>query len=69
MKHITVTIPDSFYQSFIDFFKHIPGATIKEETSELPNWQKNILDERRAKGKPEDFIPWEEAKQQLRFKT
>ena len=30
---------------------------------------KNLLDERRATSKTDDFIPWNDAKKQLRFKS
>ena len=30
---------------------------------------KNILDERRRTSKNEDFIPWEEVKNKIRFKS
>jgi hypothetical protein len=30
---------------------------------------KNLLDERRATSKVDDFIPWSDAKKQLRFKS
>jgi hypothetical protein len=35
----------------------------------LTDEQKNILDERRATAKPEDFTPWSKAKKQLKFKS
>ena len=30
---------------------------------------KNLLDERRATSKADDFIPWNDVKKQLRFKS
>ena len=30
MRQLTVTIPDSFYETFISFFKHIPEVSINE---------------------------------------
>ena len=66
MKQVTISLPDSFYNSFIEFLKHIPTVTIKEEATEnIPDWQKKILDQRRETTKPEDFIPWSEAKKQI----
>lgn len=66
MRQITINIPDSFYQVFLDFFKHVPEATIVE-TSELhiPDWHKEETLKRLETSKPEDFIPWEEAKRLL----
>ena len=68
MKQVTVNIPDSFYNSFIEFFKHIPEVTIKEEVSEdIPNWQKKILDERLAKHRtdPKGGTSWDDFEKEL----
>jgi len=35
----------------------------------LTKRQKNILDNRRANSKPEDFILWDKANKQLKFKN
>ena len=41
----------------------------EEENFSLSESQKKILDTRRSTSKSEDFIPWLEAKKQLKFKT
>jgi hypothetical protein len=46
MRTVTVTIPDNFYQTFIEFFKHIPDAKVEEDDMDIPTWHKQILDER-----------------------
>jgi hypothetical protein len=38
MKHITISIPECFYSTFIEFFKHIPD--VKIESAIIPEWHK-----------------------------
>lgn len=69
MKQITVSIPESFYKTFIDFFKYIPDAKIeKAETFSIPQWHKTETLKRLNNSKREDFIPWAKAKKQLKSK-
>lgn len=67
MKQITVTLPDSFYNSFINFFKHIPEVSIHEEVieDEVPKWQQDLVLNRIKNSKPEDYIPWEDVQKEL----
>ena len=70
MKHITISIPESFYSTFIEFFKHIPDAKIEsEENVVIPEWHKTETLKRIKSAKPEDFIPWEKVKKNIRYKT
>jgi hypothetical protein len=69
MKQLTVTIPDEFYNSFIEFFKHIPDVKIDENIDiEVPLWQQEMVLERMKNAKPEDYISWEESKKRLNAK-
>ena len=43
--------------------------TLEEEDITVPDWQKQILDQRRETTKPEDFIPWNDAKKKLKIKS
>ncbi len=68
MRQITLNIPDnelSFFMKLIEKFNY--EAVINEffVTEEM----KNVLDERRSTSKTDDFIPWNDAKKQLRFKS
>ena len=66
MRQLTVTIPDSFYETFINFFKHLPEVFIDENTSnEVPLWQQEMVLERMKNAKPEDYIPLEDALEEL----
>ena len=69
MRHLTIGIPDQLYASFVELFKHIAEVTIAEEEIVLTEKQKKILDQRRKATKEEDFIPWKDAKKQLKFKV
>lgn len=69
MKQLTVTIPDSFYDSFVDFFKHIPNVSIEEnEIEEVPEWQQKMVLDRIKNSKPEDYIDADEALENLKSK-
>lgn len=47
MKQLIINIPDSSYNSFVEFFKQIPGITIEDSQSgDIPEWHKSILKER-----------------------
>ncbi len=67
MKHLTISIPEGFYKTFVEFFKHIPEAKIEDVT--IPEWHKKETLKRISSSKPEDYIPWNKAKKQLKFKT
>lgn len=69
MRQLTVTIPDSFYETFISFFKHIPDVSIEENAAnEVPLWQQEMVLERMKNAKPEDYISWEESKKRRNTK-
>ncbi len=68
MTQITLNIPDcelSFFMKLIEKFNY---ETVINEFS-VTEEMKNLLDERRSTSKTDDFIPWNEAKKQLRFKA
>ena len=66
MRQLTVTIPDDFYETFINFFKHVPEVSIDDENiCEVPLWQQEIVLERIKNAKPEDYILLEDALKEL----
>lgn len=66
MRQLTVTIPDSFYETFISFFKHIPEVSINEnEVNEVPLWQQEMVLERMKNAKPEDYIDWKDFEKEM----
>jgi hypothetical protein len=69
MRQLTVTIPDTFYDSFIDFFKHVPEVSINEnKESDVPQWQQDIVLERMKNAKPEDYIDARESLKKIKAK-
>lgn len=63
---------DSKMDILLNFLKSLSYISVEEvdqTTISLTNEQKNILDERRASAKADDFIPWNKAKKQLKFKS
>jgi hypothetical protein len=66
MRQLTVTIPDDFYETFVNFFKHIPEVSIDDENiSEVPLWQQEMVLERIKNAKPEEDILLEDALKEL----
>lgn len=54
---------------FLKSLSYISVEEVDKTTISLTDEQKNILDERRATSKANDFIPWDKAKKQLKFKS
>lgn len=54
--------------NFLKSLNYISVEKINETDITLTEEQKNLLDHRRATAKPEDFINWEIAKKQLKFR-
>ena len=70
MRHLQVSIPDSFYNSFMEFLKQIPEVKIKEDADDyISESVKNMVRERLRNSKKEDFIPWEEVRKMLKYKA
>jgi hypothetical protein len=68
MTQITLNIPDNELSFFMKLIEKFNYETVINEFS-VTDEMKNLLDERRATSKADDFIPWNEAKKQLRFKS
>jgi len=68
MTQITLNIPDSELSFFMKLIEKFNYETVINEFS-MTEEMKNLLDERRATSKSSDFIAWDEAKKQLRFKS
>jgi hypothetical protein len=68
MTQITLNIPDSELSFFMKLIEKFNYETVINEFS-LTEEMKNVFNERRSTSKTDDFIPWNEAKKQLRFKS
>jgi hypothetical protein len=68
MTQITLNIPDnelSFFMKLIEKFNYETSINDFSVTQEM----KDLLDERRKTSKNDEYIPWEEVKKQIQFKT
>ena len=68
MTQITLNIPDNeldFFLKLIKKFNYEPLINDFSMNQEI----KDLLDERRATSKNENFVSWEEVKKQIRFKS
>lgn len=69
MKHLTISIPDNLYSSFLKLVKHLPDVTIREEEDfTVPEWQKEIVRQRIKNAKPENFKSYSEVQKNLKKK-
>ena len=58
MRNLQVSIPDSFYNSFIEFLKQEPKAEVSEERfSEIPESVQALVEMRHKTAKRENMIP------------
>lgn len=73
MQQLLVNIKDDskldILLNFLKSLNYISVEKVDGKDISLTEEQKNILDERRATAKPEDFTPWNKAKKQLKFKS
>lgn len=67
MKEVTLKIPDSKYQFFMELVQQL-GFEESEDIN-IPEEHKAIVRERIKNSKPEELIPWEEARKQLHSKV
>ncbi len=70
MKQFIINVPDN-KQSFFEELMHNLDFTVTNQnvlSEPFPEWHKQIVNERIASAKEEDYIPWEEAKKQIRRK-
>lgn len=67
MKEITLRVPDKKIDVVMELIKQLGLEISTQET--IPEEHKVIVRERIKTAKPEDMIPWKEARRQLTFKT
>lgn len=68
MKEITLKIPDKKLGFFMELVKQLGFEVTKDELV-IPEEHKKIVRDRIKNTKPEDYIPWEEARKQLKVKS
>lgn len=65
---VTLNIKDSFYNTFMDFLKHLPEVKVEDEKHAIPQWQLDEVANRINSTPRENYISIEEAKKTLTFK-
>ena len=68
MKQITLNIPENELSFFMKLIEKFNYETVVNDMS-ITQQMKDVLDERRKTSKKEDFIPWEEVKNKISFKS
>ena len=66
MKEVILKIPEQKLDFFLELFRQL-GIEVSQE-EEIPEEHKAIVRERLKNSRPEDMIPWEEARKRLSFK-
>jgi hypothetical protein len=69
--HFTINVSESKYAQLVEYLTKNFGKVevTEEEDFIVQDWQKEIVRERIKNAKPEDYIPWVEARKQLKFKS
>lgn len=68
MKEIILKVPDHKVDFILELIEQL-GLEASSEVVEIPEEHKAIVRERIKTSKPEDLVPWEEARKQFTFKT
>ncbi|MBP6557752.1 MAG: hypothetical protein KAX93_03150 [Flavobacterium sp.] len=68
MTQITLNIPDNELDFFLKLIEKFKYETIINDFS-MTQEMKNLLDDRRKTAEKENFVSWEEAKKELKFKS
>ena len=68
MTEITLKIPDTKFSFFMELVKQL-GIEVDNKNIEIPEEHKNLVRERIKTAKQEDYVSWEDAREQLKFKT
>ena len=66
MKEVTLKIPDNKLRFFMELINQLGFEAIGEV--EIPEEHKDIVRQRIHSAKPEDMIPWNEARKRLKFR-
>lgn len=65
---VILNIKDSFYNTFMDFLKHLPEVKVEDEKNTVPQWQIDEVTNRMNSTPKEEYISLEDVKKTLTFK-
>ncbi len=66
MKEVILKVPDHKLAFFLELVQQLGFEATHD--GEIPEEHKKLVRERIKSAKPEDMVPWKEARKQLRFK-
>jgi len=66
MKQLTINIPDYYYAAFMEYFKHIPDASLLNESSFILDEEKITLLDKRAEASDDVYLSIEESNRKLK---
>jgi hypothetical protein len=72
MRQVTLTMPDNFYPTFLNYLKENPEVSVDEKyeyfDKTVPKWQQDLVLERIKNSKPEDYIDARESLNRIKAK-
>ena len=68
MRQLTVTIPDAFYESLMQFLKPIPDVLVDESQEEYNRSIEKMVIDRIKNAKPEDYVDARESLKKIKHK-
>ena len=67
MKEITLKIPEKKISFFLELVKQL-GIEVSQNEQVIPEEHKTVVRDRIKNADPESYIPWDDARKQLKFK-
>jgi len=66
MKQLTINIPDYYYNTFMEYFKHIPDASLLNESSFILDEKKIAILDQRSQAPDNSYLSLEESNRKLK---
>lgn len=66
MKEVTLKIPETKFNFFMELIKQLGFEEVVD--SQIPEEHKSIVRDRIKSSKPEEMVPWNEARKEFKFK-
>jgi hypothetical protein len=66
MRQLTINIPDYYYNTFMEYFKHIPDASLLNESSFILDEKKIAILDKRSQSPEESCLSLEEVNRRLK---
>jgi hypothetical protein len=66
MRQLTINIPDYYYQAFLEYFKHIPEASLVNDSSFVLDKEMIALLDKRSNSPKESFLSREQSNEKIK---